>query len=652
MMMFMNVNCAIAKKHKEKVTKGVYNGKYVNYADLLTGYDKWEGFNRKMFKFNLELNRYLLRPMCVVWASVMPQAVITGIDNAYTNINYPCRLISSLLEKDTESAKIETKRFFINLTMGVGGLWDVATTKKHIEKRDEDMGQVLAKWNVHSGPYLVLPFLAQGKNLREFGGYVLNKPMQPTSYLFGWGSLISTAVSILNTSTIIQPITVLADTYADPYEVSRQLFGLDSYLKISNLDRQSLFNKKVEEQKDLINVNYTPIQAVKPDVTLDDYHAQGAYTDSVRTLVFDNKKTEKTIWSDLSIWNKTFIKKLKISTVRPYKDREKYKFKYVLQKNKKAPLAIIYPPVGESIWAAQGFEQGKMMYDRGYSVVILSSAFNWEFVESMPKDFRPGLPMNDAKYLREVTSQIITKLEKKQRHKFNKKILAGTSFGGIETLFVGALEEQDHKLGISEYIAVNPPIDAFFAMQQIDKIAEANKQSDVNQKDEVAVITQKVLNVVAQSENGTFENDEKLPFTQREAQIATGYSLRQKLSDIIFAIERKNISKDDIYKKVDDINYNDYAMQYLLPTQNKSVDDLEHDASLYAIEDFLKNNKNYIIFHTADDMFATKEQLQWLKDTTGDKTVIFSNGSHLGYLYRTEFLERFAKKLEELKTLD
>src|SRR5574344_121008 len=117
MMMFMNVNCAIAKKHKEKVTKGVYNGKYVNYADLLTGYDKWEGFNRKMFKFNLELNRYLLRPMCVVWASVMPQAVITGIDNAYTNINYPCRLISSLLEKDTESAKIETKRFFINLTM-------------------------------------------------------------------------------------------------------------------------------------------------------------------------------------------------------------------------------------------------------------------------------------------------------------------------------------------------------------------------------------------------------------------------------------------------------------------------------------------------------------------------------------------------------
>ena len=93
----------------------------------------------------------------------------------------------------------------------------------------------------------------------------------------------------------------------------------------------------------------------------------------------------------------------------------------------------------------------------------------------------------------------------------------------------------------------------------------------------------------------TFEKDEKLPFTQREAQIATGYSLRQKLSDIIFAIERKNISKDDIYKKVDDINYNDYAMQYLLPTQNKSVDDLEHDASLYAIEDFLKNNKNYII---------------------------------------------------------
>jgi Mn-containing catalase len=120
--------------------------------------------------------------------------------------------------------------------------------------------------------------------------------------------------------------------------------------------------------------------------------------------------------------------------------------------------------------------------------------------------------------------------------------------------------------------------------------------------------------------------------------------MRQKLSDLVFTIENTSKTKrTDIYKMVHDMSYRDYIGKYLLGQE--AAEDIGFETSLHSIAQYLQNNDNYKIYHTLDDYFVNKEQLQQLKDYSGSKVVLLNNGSHLGFLYRREFLESFKKDI-------
>ena len=53
-------------------------------------------------------------------------------------------------------AYMASARFAINTTVGVAGIFDVAT-KWGFPKHEEDLGQTLAVWGAPEGPYLMLP---------------------------------------------------------------------------------------------------------------------------------------------------------------------------------------------------------------------------------------------------------------------------------------------------------------------------------------------------------------------------------------------------------------------------------------------------------------------------------------------------------------
>jgi len=93
------------------------------------------------------------------------------------------------------------------------------------------------------------------------------------------------------------------------------------------------------------------------------------------------------------------------------------------------------------------------------------------------------------------------------------------------------------------------------------------------------------------------------------------------------------------------MSFHDYAQKYLISNQNKSFEQLNYDSSLYSLADFLRKNKKYKIYHSLDDCFVNREQLIWLKQQSGNKSVFFSNGSHLGFLYREEFINQFKKDI-------
>ena len=121
--------------------------------------DKFEAFNRKVFAFNLTMDRWVLKPVAQGYRWVAPQPVEAGVSNFFSNLGEIKNVANDLLQGKWKQAGNDSGRFLLNSTVGIVGLFDVA---KHagLKKSDgEDFGQTLAAWGVPQGPFVMLPFL-------------------------------------------------------------------------------------------------------------------------------------------------------------------------------------------------------------------------------------------------------------------------------------------------------------------------------------------------------------------------------------------------------------------------------------------------------------------------------------------------------------
>ena len=120
--------------------------------------DPWENFNRGTFVFNQKFDKYLLAPLAKGYRFVFPSEIRTGVRNFLSNLGEPWSSINSALQGNFKNTGNTLARFVINSTLGILGIFDVATAVG-FEKQKEDFGQTLAVHGVGPGPYLVLPFL-------------------------------------------------------------------------------------------------------------------------------------------------------------------------------------------------------------------------------------------------------------------------------------------------------------------------------------------------------------------------------------------------------------------------------------------------------------------------------------------------------------
>ena len=119
--------------------------------------DPFEELNRKTFEFNEKLDSTILRPTAEVY-SKFPPGVKTGVTNFFNNLEEIDTSVNQLLQGKPKRALNDITRFLINSTIGVAGLFDVAS-KMGLERHEEDFSQTLAVWGVPEGPYIMLPFL-------------------------------------------------------------------------------------------------------------------------------------------------------------------------------------------------------------------------------------------------------------------------------------------------------------------------------------------------------------------------------------------------------------------------------------------------------------------------------------------------------------
>jgi phospholipid-binding lipoprotein MlaA len=133
-------------------------------------YDPWEGTNRAIYKFNALFDRYVFLPVLDAYEYVTPDPVEEGVANFFSNLSEFRNAGNGLLQARPDVAGRAVIRLALNSTLGVLGLFDVAT-RLGVDQQREDFGQTLGRWGMGNGPYLVVPVYGPS-NTRDFGGFL------------------------------------------------------------------------------------------------------------------------------------------------------------------------------------------------------------------------------------------------------------------------------------------------------------------------------------------------------------------------------------------------------------------------------------------------------------------------------------------------
>ena len=120
--------------------------------------DPWEPMNRGIYKFNNTLDRAIMRPIAIGYRWIMPTFAARGVTNFSKNLRTPSSALNNFLQGKPRQGMSDIARFIFNSTIGVAGLFDVASAAG-LEEYEEDFGQTLAVWGVPDGPFVVIPLL-------------------------------------------------------------------------------------------------------------------------------------------------------------------------------------------------------------------------------------------------------------------------------------------------------------------------------------------------------------------------------------------------------------------------------------------------------------------------------------------------------------
>jgi phospholipid-binding lipoprotein MlaA len=130
--------------------------------------DPLEPMNRAIFRFNDAADRHVFEPVARFYHNVTPEQVRHSVSNFLANLGSPVVLANDLLQGERDKAGVTFGRFMINSTLGIAGLFDVATRLGY-ESHEADFGQTLGKYGMKSGPYLMLPLLGPSSLRDTFG---------------------------------------------------------------------------------------------------------------------------------------------------------------------------------------------------------------------------------------------------------------------------------------------------------------------------------------------------------------------------------------------------------------------------------------------------------------------------------------------------
>lgn len=334
-------------------------------------------------------------------------------------------------------------------------------------------------------------------------------------------------------------------------------------------------------------------------------------------------------------------------------EEEKVDSRYsVWMQKKPADLVFIVPGLGDHYRNSQAALLAEAIYNAGYSVAIISNPFCWEFTQSALTSMAPGYTRADAKDLYHHIARVLDDINEEHPGKVKDISIVGYSLGALQAAFLTRNDVIEHRLNVKRYVLLSPPVNLIYGLTTLDKYYSIWKNWDavtLTNNRNMAVGFYKGYSY------GALRTDSYLPVTEEQASFVIGFMFRMSLGDVMKKIierhpmeifgEVSSWKQQEFEKQLERYGFQRYVDTFLKeahPTIFATSEPFKHVngiCSLPAMANELKQNKNIVCLHTADDFLLNDYDRNWLKRAMGDRLVMLDHGSHLGYFCMPQALD-------------
>lgn len=568
--------------------------------------DPLEPLNRVTSKVNYELLRWVIAPAATVYRFFIPEVVRTRVAKAGDNLQFPGRFVNNALQGKLRETGVETARFAINSTVGLLGLFDPAQTWG-LHPYPEDFGQTFATWGWKPSTYLVLPFLGPS-TVRDGFGEIPDALADPATYhspavqVRGFNSLSNHVDADLRT----------IESAYDAYEAGRTLYMLQREVDVTD------FEWEANESSPTQTLSAIFLEPEDPEFAAD-AETRTVHIDAARPAL------------PYSLW------------LQP----------------EPAPVFYILPGFGGNRLGNSALALAEIAFERGHTVVALSSPTNWEFMRFGASVTVPGYGPVDAHDVHVALTAIDGALAKRYPGHLLERRLGGLSIGAYQTLMIAANADrgQQHSdpAGLLEFdlfLALNPPVSLEHALLQLDRFYNAPLAFPAAER---AQRIEEIFGKVLYLSHGDLEPGMQLPFTELESRFLIGMAFRldlqflilqsQELHDSgVLLTKRSRLHMAPAFREAAEYSYMEYFYAFVLPYFAERDDAVSFDAegarvmfersNLRSLGAQLQANERVRVFTNENDFLLRPQDVEWLRARFGERLTLSPEGGHLGNLYR------------------
>ena len=364
-------------------------------------------------------------------------------------------------------------------------------------------------------------------------------------------------------------------------------------------------------------------------------------------------------------------RKVKLFKLKVFKDRVTPKYFWyndkitygLLQQKQKAPLIFIIAGTGGNYTGPKMSTMSSAFYNAGFHVVTLPSPTYMSFIIAASNSTVPGLLDDDSHDLYNVM-KLAWDTQLKSRIEVSDFYVTGYSLGGAQAAYLAYIDEQQKFFNFKKALVINTPVSLLNSVDILDDYLDKSFQTG----QEFRAFWRKIWDAVTQhfvespggqlqlTPESLFEvyKERKPKDEDLEALIATAFRISAAslmvTADVMSqsgyivpkgATAKVSADVSDYFVVSHRTGFMEYAQGLMLPFYQIrdpaiTFEKLVQRASLYPLEDYLRNSKKIGLIHNEDDIILAAGEMDWLKDVFGDRSKIYPHGGHLGNVAYTE----------------